>query len=100
MLLTAAAVVVGASVILTDPIFQGLALSLIAGAVASTFLRGRPFRCFTSWFIRGIKPHLIINLKPNKEIPMTVERGLRLMAGVMVLLSLVLLTTFRSTGCG
>ena len=38
MLLTAAAVVVGASVILTDPIFQGLALSLIAGAVASTFL--------------------------------------------------------------
>ena len=38
MLLTAAAVVLGASVILTDPIFQGLALSLIAGAVASTFL--------------------------------------------------------------
>ncbi len=38
MLLTAAAVVVGASVILTDPIFQGLAISLIAGAVASTFL--------------------------------------------------------------
>ena len=38
MLLTAAAVVVGASVILTDPIFQGLAISLIAGAIASTFL--------------------------------------------------------------
>ncbi|WP_420237468.1 efflux RND transporter permease subunit [Telmatobacter bradus] len=38
MLLTAMAVVVGASVILTDPIFQGLAVSLIAGAVASTFL--------------------------------------------------------------
>ncbi len=38
MLLTAAAVVVGACVILTDPIFQGLAVSLIAGAVASTFL--------------------------------------------------------------
>jgi multidrug efflux pump subunit AcrB len=38
MLLTAAAVVVGASVILSDPIFQGLAISLIAGAVASTFL--------------------------------------------------------------
>src|SRR5579875_969496 len=38
MLLTAAAVVVGVSVILTDPIFQGLAVSLIAGAVASTFL--------------------------------------------------------------
>jgi multidrug efflux pump subunit AcrB len=38
MLLTAAAVVAGASVILSDPIFQGLALSLIAGEVASTFL--------------------------------------------------------------
>jgi multidrug efflux pump subunit AcrB len=38
MLLTAAAVVAGASVILFDPIFQGLAVSLIAGEVASTFL--------------------------------------------------------------
>jgi multidrug efflux pump subunit AcrB len=38
MLLTAAAVVVGASVILFDPIFQGLAISLMAGEVASTLL--------------------------------------------------------------
>ena len=38
MLLTAAAVVVGASVILFDPIFQGLAFSLMAGEVASTVL--------------------------------------------------------------
>jgi multidrug efflux pump subunit AcrB len=38
MLLTAAAVVVGAGVILFDPIFQGLALSLMAGEVASTLL--------------------------------------------------------------
>src|SRR5437660_6652965 len=38
MLLTAAAVVVGASVILFDPIFQGLALSQMAGEVASTHL--------------------------------------------------------------
>ncbi|MFA5146737.1 MAG: efflux RND transporter permease subunit [Candidatus Omnitrophota bacterium] len=38
MLLTASAVVVGASVILFDPIFQGLALSLMAGEVASTVL--------------------------------------------------------------
>ncbi len=38
MLLTAAAVVVGANVILFDPIFQGLALSLMAGEVASTVL--------------------------------------------------------------
>jgi len=36
MLLTAMAVTVGASVILFDPIFQGLAISLMAGEVAST----------------------------------------------------------------
>ncbi|MBI4871958.1 MAG: efflux RND transporter permease subunit [Candidatus Riflebacteria bacterium] len=38
MLLTASAVVVGSGVILFDPIFQGLAISLIAGEVASTLL--------------------------------------------------------------
>lgn len=38
MLLTAAAVVVGAGVILFDPIFQGLAVALMAGEVASTLL--------------------------------------------------------------
>jgi multidrug efflux pump subunit AcrB len=38
MLLTAAAVVVGASVILFDPIFQGLAISLMAGEIASLLL--------------------------------------------------------------
>jgi len=35
MLLTAMAVVVGASVILMDPIFQGLAIALMAGEIAS-----------------------------------------------------------------
>jgi multidrug efflux pump subunit AcrB len=38
MLLTAAAVVVGAFMILFDPIFQGLAISLMAGEVASLAL--------------------------------------------------------------
>jgi multidrug efflux pump subunit AcrB len=38
MLLTAAAVVVGAFVILFDPIFQGLAISLMAGEIASLLL--------------------------------------------------------------
>ncbi|HET7535868.1 MAG TPA: efflux RND transporter permease subunit, partial [Candidatus Didemnitutus sp.] len=38
MLLTALAVIVGASVILADPIFQGLALSLMAGEVASLLI--------------------------------------------------------------
>ena len=38
MLLTAAAVIVGSSVILFDPIFQGLAISLMAGEIASLLL--------------------------------------------------------------
>jgi len=38
MMLTAAAVVVGSAVILFDPIFQGLAISLMAGEVASLLL--------------------------------------------------------------
>src|SRR5579871_5012295 len=38
MLLTAAAVIVGSFVILFDPIFQGLAIALMAGEVASTLL--------------------------------------------------------------
>jgi multidrug efflux pump subunit AcrB len=43
MLLTAAAVVVGAGVILFDPIFQGLAIALIAGEIASlTYDRSHP----------------------------------------------------------
>jgi multidrug efflux pump subunit AcrB len=38
MLLTAAAVVVGSFVILFDPIFQGLAISLMMGEIAATVL--------------------------------------------------------------
>ena len=38
MALTAAAMIVGAGVILFDPIFQGLAISLMAGEVASLLL--------------------------------------------------------------
>jgi len=38
MMMTAAAVVVGSSVILFDPIFQGLAIALMAGEIASLLL--------------------------------------------------------------
>jgi multidrug efflux pump subunit AcrB len=38
MALTAAAVIAGSAVILFDPIFQGLAISLMAGEVASLLL--------------------------------------------------------------
>ncbi len=51
MVLTAAAVVVGASVILFDPIFQGLAISLMAGEVASLLLSRMtvPIVYFMAW---------------------------------------------------
>ena len=38
ILLTTGAVVIGASIILFDPIFQGLAISLVFGAIVSTIL--------------------------------------------------------------
>jgi multidrug efflux pump subunit AcrB len=67
MLLTAAAVVVGASVILSDPIFQGLALSLIAGAVASTFL---------SWPTIPVLYYMVHSGHPTEPVPQTkTEQG-------------------------
>ena len=63
MLLTAAAVVVGASVILSDPIFQGLALSLIAGAVASTFLSWPTIPIL--YYMVNKCPHTEITCEPN-----------------------------------
>ena len=38
ILLTAVAAMIGAAVILTDPIFQGLAISLLFGLMSSTLL--------------------------------------------------------------
>lgn len=51
MLLTAAAVVVGSSVMLADPIFQGLAVSLIFGEVAATILSRFAVPILYFWFI-------------------------------------------------
>jgi multidrug efflux pump subunit AcrB len=53
MMLTAAAVVVGASVILFDPIFQGLAISLMAGEIASLFLSRMTVPIL--YFVRGLR---------------------------------------------
>ncbi|MBF0104846.1 MAG: efflux RND transporter permease subunit [Deltaproteobacteria bacterium] len=50
MLLTAAAVVVGSSVMLFDPIFQGLAISLIFGEVAATFISRFAVPVLYYWF--------------------------------------------------
>lgn len=51
MLLTAAAVVVGSSVMLADPIFQGLAISLIFGEVAATVLSRVAVPVLYYWFV-------------------------------------------------
>jgi multidrug efflux pump subunit AcrB len=51
MLLTAAAVVVGSAVMLFDPIFQGLAVSLIFGEVAATILSRFAVPLFYFWLI-------------------------------------------------
>jgi multidrug efflux pump subunit AcrB len=50
MLLTAAAVVVGGAVMLADPIFQGLAVSLIFGEVAATLLSRFAVPVLYYWF--------------------------------------------------
>jgi len=51
MLLTAAAVVVGSSVMLADPIFQGLAVSLMFGEVAATVLSRFAVPILYYWFL-------------------------------------------------
>jgi multidrug efflux pump subunit AcrB len=57
MLLTALAVVAGAAVILADPIFQGLAISLMAGEVASMLISRMavPVLYFMAHRKRGLK---------------------------------------------
>jgi multidrug efflux pump subunit AcrB len=62
MLLTAAAVVVGSAVMLFDPIFQGLAVSLIFGEVAATLLSRFAIPLFYFWII-GKKRFIELNKK-------------------------------------
>ena len=59
MLLTAAAVVVGSSVMLADPIFQGLAVSLIFGEVAATVLSRFVVPVLYYWFVGSSRLHAI-----------------------------------------
>ncbi|MCC6137116.1 MAG: efflux RND transporter permease subunit, partial [Bdellovibrionaceae bacterium] len=51
MLLPAAAVVVGSAVMLKDPIFQGLAVSLIFGEVAATVISRFAVPVLYYWFV-------------------------------------------------
>jgi hypothetical protein len=76
LLLTAAAVVVGAGVIFFDPIFQGLAISPMAGEGASTLLS------------RMAVP--VLYCVSERGWQMTTERYIRIIAGTFVLASLAL----------
>ena len=60
MALTAAAVIVGAGVILFDPIFQGLAISLMAGEVASLLLSRMAVPVMYFVMNRGRRPGLAL----------------------------------------
>lgn len=66
MLLTAAAVVVGSSVMLADPIFQGLAVSLIFGEVAATVLSRFAVPVLYYWFV-GKSRIKTIQVESNNE---------------------------------
>ncbi|MGE3275334.1 MAG: efflux RND transporter permease subunit [Vicinamibacterales bacterium] len=57
MLLTAAAVIVGSAVMLADPIFQGLAIALMAGEVASLLLSRMAVPVLYFMFHGAVAPH-------------------------------------------
>ncbi len=67
MLLTAAAVIVGSAIILTDPIFQGLAISLMAGEIASLLLSRSavPILYYKVW-----RKHYERSPKPSPDLPL------------------------------
>ena len=107
MALTAAAVIVGAGVILFDPIFQGLAISLMAGEVASLLLsrmavpvlyymakrHERADQRDSGGADRGRRERPLsfrhVNSHQRRDI-MTVERSLRMIAGGFVAASVLL----------
>lgn len=68
MLLTAAAVVVGSSVMLADPIFQGLAISLIFGEVAATILSRIAVPILYFWFVGKSRVKIIQHEKKHMEL--------------------------------
>ena len=67
MLLTAAAVIVGSAIIMADPIFQGLTISLMAGEVASLLLSRSavPILYYKLW--KNRKPPIQESLAENES---------------------------------
>ncbi|MGE3608345.1 MAG: efflux RND transporter permease subunit [Bacteriovoracaceae bacterium] len=68
MLLTAAAVVVGSAVMLFDPIFQGLAVSMIFGEVAATLLSRFAVPLFYYWVIGKNRYHELTKKEADMDI--------------------------------
>jgi multidrug efflux pump subunit AcrB len=68
MLLTAAAVVVGSSVMLSDPIFQGLALSLMSGEVAATILSRFAVPILYFWLVGPSRVRLVEAAKQEQSL--------------------------------
>ena len=69
MLLTAMAVVVGASVILFDPIFQGLAISLMAGEIASLLISRMAVPVLYFMAYQHRKEQISSSAKPEDDRP-------------------------------
>ena len=84
MMLTAAAVVVGSAVILFDPIFQGLAISLMAGEVASLLLSRMTVPVLFYYAAPlGDEPIVMAQSVRKGGMEMSLERWIRLIAGVV-----------------
>ena len=98
MALTAAAVIVGAGVILFDPIFQGLAISLMAGEVASLLLSRMAVPVLYYMAKRHEGPQQVGDgsadrsgaVNTYRRNIMTIERSLRMIAGGFVAASVLL----------
>ena len=72
MLLTASAVVVGASVMLADPIFKGLAISLMAGEIASLLISRMAVPVL--YFMAHNRASLLEQSHP-RNLPLTLPRS-------------------------
>ncbi len=90
MLLTAAAVVAGSFVMLFDPIFQGLAISLMAGEVAATLLSRLAVPVVYYLLARRGRAEELRLEGAEGVTPMTIEQALRALAGFFVMLSVAL----------
>ena len=68
MLLTAAAVVVGSAVMLFDPIFQGLAISLMFGEIAATFLSRFAIPLFYYWVVGKSRFKILTKASEQEDV--------------------------------